>query len=130
MSLTYQTTRSINDGTAVLSKVMNTTVDGDVRVNGAVITAGATNTAVSIAFAVANLKCFFMLSDQDLTIKTNSTSSPQETISLIANRPLEWTAADGYFANPFAGNVSVIYATNAGASDATLEIRAGVDATP
>jgi hypothetical protein len=64
------------------------------------------------------------LADQALTIKTNSSGTPQETISLIADRPLIWRAGDAAL---FAGNVSSIFVSNASGSDTDLKIMVGVD---
>ena len=88
-----------------------------------------TNQLVSLAFVLAELLAYYMVSDKALTIKTNSSSTPQETISLAAGVPFVYVPGAG-LASPFAGNVTALYATNASGSAAALQIRVLVDATP
>ena len=93
------------------------------------IAIGATDQLVSLAFVLAKLLAFYMVSDKALTIETNSASTPQETISLAAGVPFVYVPGAG-LASPFAGNVTALYATNASGSAAALQIRVLVDATP
>jgi hypothetical protein len=58
---------------------------------------------------VANVKSFMLLATADMTIKTNSSSSPGNTINLKANLPLNWAASNGYFANPFTVDVTSLF---------------------
>ena len=73
--------------------------------------AGSTNVAFSIAWTVANTQAIFLLSTSNLTIKTNSSSSPANTINLVANVPLIWDASAGYYSNPFTTNVTEFFIT-------------------
>jgi hypothetical protein len=73
--------------------------------------ASSTNVLVAAAWTVANTQAIFLLSTQNLTIKTNSPSSPANTINLIANVPLIWDASAGYYSNPFTTNVTAFYCT-------------------
>jgi hypothetical protein len=88
-----------------------------------------TDQLVSLAFILAELLAFYMVSDKALTIETNSSSAPQETISLAAGVPFVYVPGAG-LASPFGGNVTALYATNASGSAAALQIRVLVDATP
>lgn len=65
--------------------------------------------SLAVAFTVAGLQSIFLVSDQDLTIKTNSATTPDKTIPLVAGRPFTWRKSDGYFANPFATDVARFY---------------------
>ena len=89
------------------------------------IVAGAVNKEIDIALTVANLKSLVLFSDQAVTLKTNSTSSPQDTIAMQASKEIVWTtdgAAGG--AIPFAGNITKFYVSNAGTKDANFQFRA------
>jgi hypothetical protein len=86
-----------------------------------------TDRLVNIAFAVANLKLIVILSSVDMTIETNSSSSPTNVLTLLANVPLIWRY-DGYETNLITADVTRIYVTAAAAG--TLRIRAVVDPTP
>ena len=64
-------------------------------------------------------------SDQAISIKTNSTSAPQDTFSLVATQVKIWTlATDLIAACPFAGDVTAIYITNSSGATANIKIRA------
>jgi hypothetical protein len=89
----------------------------------------ATNFLVGISIDASELEAIYINSTQDLTLKTNSSGSPQETIPLKANVPLIWFAG-GYFAIPFAGDVTGFYFTNASGVQATVTIRLVQDPTP
>lgn len=73
--------------------------------------ASSTNTLLSIAWTVANTQSLFLLSSSDATIKTNSSGSPANTISLKAGIPLIWRASAGYYSNPFTTDVTAWYIT-------------------
>lgn len=95
-----------------------------------VITAGGTNVQVNVAIAYPTLKSLYIVSSQAATLKTNSSSAPDNTITLIAAQPYWWHDTIGT-ANPLTVNVTKIYVTNgSGTSDATLKLVALVDATP
>jgi hypothetical protein len=79
-------------------------------------------TQVHLDWTNANLQVFYALSDQDLTLKTNSSGSPQDTITLHANKPFVWYKNSG-ITNPFAGNVTTTYWTNGGLVDANVQVR-------
>jgi len=91
----------------------------------AVVAAGQTNKEWDIALTVANIRSMVLFCDQNVTLKTNSTSSPQDTINLVAGKEVVFTsdgAAGG--AVPFAGNVTKFYITNGGLKDANFKFRA------
>lgn len=93
-----------------------------------VIPQAATHLQLELAFEVAKLKSFLAISDVDLTIKTNSSSAPQETLTVGPDNPIFWCSDTGPAA-PFAGDVTKIFVTEANASDARLQIKALVDPT-
>lgn len=81
------------------------------------LTASQENAEVDMDFIAANLKSIYILSDQNLTVKTNDSSSPDDTITVAANTPFAWNtvqAAD----NPFTADVSKVYLTNESSTSA------------
>jgi hypothetical protein len=76
-----------------------------------VVASAMTNKPVCGSFAVAGLTLLVMTSDQDCTIKTNSATSPTNTIQLKAGKPLIWEAATAYFACPFTTDVGQLFIT-------------------
>lgn len=94
------------------------------------IAGGATNTQVNLAIDNSELISLFIYCDRDLTIKTNSSGAPDNTINLRAGEPLHWHE-NAYFANPVvAADVTKIYVTLAAGDDATLIVETIQDATP
>ena len=73
--------------------------------------AGSSNVALTLSFPYATLQQAFLWSDKGMTLKFNSTGSPTPTIILQPGSPFEWNSSDGYFANPFTANVTVVYIT-------------------
>ena len=99
------------------SEVGNTEIVQDVSYG-----ASLTNQSLAISFNYANLQSVMMVSDRGLVIKTNSTSSPGNTFTLVAGTPLVWGVSPGYFANPFTANVTVFYITTTVASRLQIKI--------
>lgn len=71
------------------------------------------NLPINAAFIKANLVGIELLSDQAMVIKTNSTSSPSDTLNLVAGVPYFWYAGSG-ITNPFATDVTIMYASTPG----------------
>lgn len=90
---------------------------------------GATDLEITISIVVARLRQLWVQADQALTLETNSASSPTQTISLQANKPLHWETG-GYFTNPLSADVNKIFATNGSGVATTLKIRVLMDPTP
>lgn len=129
MSFTNTIGRTVNLGNGIEIAQEKAAVGSSRKNVSESIGAGATDTAVAFTCDVSALKSLWISSDQDITIKTNSSSVPQETIALKANQPITWVDGDVQ-AKPFAGDVTAIYVSNAGAAAAALEIRSLEDATP
>lgn len=73
--------------------------------------ASSSNVSLAAAFDVADIQAVILLSDQNLTLETNSGGSPDDTISLIAGVPLEWSRSAGYFPCPFTVDVTGLFVT-------------------
>lgn len=86
------------------------------------IPANSSGLQVSAAFTAANVQSIFMVCNQNITIQTNSTSAPGNTIALKAGIPLLWSVSAGYFSNPFTANVTSFYVTNTTACKLQIKI--------
>jgi len=93
--------------------------------------AGVANKEVDIDFTYASLTLVYLLSDEDVTIYTNDVSggSPANTIALTGGTPKVYLSSANY-TNLFSANVTKMHITNAGATDATVEICILRDSTP
>lgn len=125
MAFTHTFTRACRDSSGN-SLTYTEPITDDSEFNLSVqVAATSTNVEVDWAITVANLKSIAITCDLALTIKTNSTGSPQETITLIAGQVLVWTLqTDGSGHVPFAGDVTKLYVSNAGSTIANFNIRA------
>lgn len=83
------------------------------------ITAGAVNQQANVAIASSTLQSLLLLwtaaaapgATSTLTIKTNSTGSPQDTIVLKNGVPVIYYV-NGPYSNPFAGAVTQMFSTD------------------
>lgn len=110
-------------GNNIVNALVNQTGDEEVDIDVAVAPS-TTNAEYDQTLTVAALKSVVLYSDQALTIKTNSSSAPQDTINLVAGQAIVWQPAGGFSA-PFAGNVTKFFLTNAsGTLTANFKMRA------
>lgn len=83
-----------------------------------VFLAPGTNVSFSIAFTISALSSVFIVADQAVTIKVNSSGSPTATINLVPGVPLDWSAAAAYYTQPFgSSNVTAFFFTNTAAAN-------------
>lgn len=93
---------------------------------------GSTNLAFAFAAVAAKTKALWMKSDKALTIKTNSSGSPANTFTLVANVPFSWvTGGDSCrdTGGTALADITSLFITNGTGVDATLQIAALVDPT-
>lgn len=88
-----------------------------------------TNKIVSWACDVSQVQIIIISSDKALTIKTNNSGAPDDTLELVANVPYVWHVG-AYAAFALGTDVTVLYVTNASGSAATLKIAGLYDPTP
>lgn len=117
---------TIGDGLVRINATVTKTVTGNVSIEE-VVANSTTNGLIACAFPATGLKMFAICSDKDVTVKTNSSGSPQETWALKANQPKYWCENDPGSA-PVAGAVTALYVTNSSGADATIKLIAGYDA--
>lgn len=88
----------------------------------------ANNVAVTLAADVSQIVGVYILSDQDLLLETNDSGTPDDTLNLKAGVPYIWTA-DKPDALAFGTDITALFATNASAAAARLQIEILVDPT-
>ena len=87
-----------------------------------VIPAGSVNFQVVLAFPVAGIQSMVIDASANVTIKTNSTTAPGDTIALNANYGIFW-GIGGLPARPLSVDVTSFYVSNPGAVDCTFNVR-------
>jgi len=119
---------------------INTTITGDgLGINGVVSTqtdacakrditleADSADVEVDLDVDVSAAKGAVLFATADVTIKTNSSSEPDDTINLSANRDLSWITGQGNC--PFTVDVTKLYVTCA--NGGTLKVWVYSDSTP
>jgi hypothetical protein len=80
-----------------------------------------------IAFVRSKLRTFYAVSDQDVSLLTNSKTGPADTVALKAGEPLVWWDTCP-LATPFpTADVTALYVDNNGNSSANVQIYIGKD---
>lgn len=92
-------------------------------------TSAQTNTAVVCNLDVSQLKSIFILANTACTIKTNSTTSPDATITLVSDVPYSGDTDNTGPITALSADVTTLYVTMASTSGGTLKIRALQDPT-
>jgi len=92
-------------------------------------TAAQTNTAVICNLDISQLKSIFILSNTACTIKTNSTSSPDATITLVPDVPYNGDTDNTGPITSLAEDVTRLYVTMSSTTGGTLKLRALQDPT-
>lgn len=125
MAVIHRLTRTVKTTTAPISRSHERSFPGEIN-KSSTLANGATHTLVPVTITRANMGMIFISSSVDITLKTNSTSTPDTTLTIKAGRPLVWDDEDGYFTNPFtAADITAIYLSNASGQTANYEIRFG-----
>ncbi len=89
-----------------------------------------TDQLVNLNIDVSELKLLYLHCDKAIQIQTNDGSSPDNTLTLAANKPLVWYTGCG-LTNPLTVDVTKFYlTTGAVGTDATLKIRTVQDSSP
>jgi hypothetical protein len=116
LGATYRT-----DAGTISSTTSTFTGDAEIDLDS-VVPLSTTNKEFDIQFTKTDVVSMIMFSDKAVTLKTNSSGSPSDTISLAANMPLVWHT-DSPTAIPIVGNVTKIFVTNSGSTNAAIKIR-------
>jgi hypothetical protein len=123
MSVTHTTTTSWKNGNGTpLSTSVSVTADGESNFDS-VVNTGVTDQLVSKTVDRTKVQSIYILSDTDVTLKTNSTGSPTDTIALVARVPVDWTINDTLAKCPITASVTAFYLTNAAGRQANINLR-------
>jgi hypothetical protein len=90
---------------------------------------GVTNGVVNLTLDISQVTSLVIYSDKALTLKTNNSGAPTDTIVLKAGIPYVWNS-DSYDTCKITADVTVLYVTNASGAAAALKFDAVHDATP
>lgn len=130
MAFTGKVTVQIQESGRTVSGTMSREGDGKYAAS-VTVPASTTNKQVEANFTFADAEIVFLKSDKDVTLYTNapSTGAPADTITLKAGVPKVYVK-DGGMTNLFTANVTAIYLSNGGSTDALVDIIVLNDVTP
>lgn len=128
MAFTGSITTRFVGPTGTVEATVSKSASAEVSVDESIAT-GQTAFQINVALDVSAVKSFYICSDQNATVKTNSSGSPDNTLNLIANEPYTWhsTALNSFLLTT---DVTAIFIANSSGSTATLTIRAVQDSSP
>lgn len=121
--LTHKVGQSYSDDSGTVTSTVATYTDDSEVALDASVPASTTNKEYDLAVSKTDIKSMVLYSDVAVTIKTNSSSTPQETIALAAKQSLIW-ASDHSETCPFANDVTKFFISNAGTAAANVKFRA------
>lgn len=128
MAVTGKVQENITIGGRTFNVSNSFTGTGHTRVVDESIAIAADN-LVAWTLDLSQLKMLYIHSTQIVTLETNSSSAPDDTIILAAGQPLIWYT--GYlYDNLITADVTQLFVTNASQAIATLNIECLFDATP
>jgi hypothetical protein len=128
MSFTHTTQvlyKTTTDGVVI---TQNQQIDGGAEQGiDKLIAAGASNVHVAMSVTVASIISLLIYATAAVTIKTNSSSSPAQTLTVAAGQLITWNSSDG-LSNPLTTNITDFYFSNSGGSDSIVKLRFLVNA--
>jgi hypothetical protein len=91
------------------------------------------NQLTAFVLDVSQLKFLYIVAAGALTIKTNSSGSPANTITLAADVPFQWILGDNALRDTanaaITTDITALYITNAGEAPVNLQLLSGFDPT-
>ena len=118
-----------DEATTLTADVREFTGDGHIKLDPT-IPASATNFAVTLAFIRAEVNSIWISAPGNLTLKTNNSGAPIDTINLLANIPKKWNLDQPIGEMMFTADVTALFVTNPAAVPVELKIRILHDITP
>lgn len=89
----------------------------------------STDYEIALTLDVTAVVSFFLMSDKNVTLETNSGSAADNTIALVANVPYIWNTGS-YDAFLLDTDVTSVFITNASGASAIVQCEAVFDSTP
>lgn len=91
---------------------------------------GASDQQIAMDLDISTIQGILIVSDQDLTVKTNDSGTPDDTLNLTGGVPEQYAASPAFGSNPFSTDLTDLYVTNNSGAEATLQIEVVYDPTP
>lgn len=125
MSLTHTLTIAYTNGAETLRNSVERTSGAEANISET-IAASQTDKLVAFTLDVSQAKSVFVQADAACTVETNSSSAPDNTLSLVADEPIIWYSGSS-LTNPFTVDVTKLYVTTT--VETVLDVRVLYDPT-
>ncbi len=117
-------------GPLAINRSVTLTEEKEINVE-VTIPIAASDLEVEYVAVLARLASFYMVADQDLTIKTNDAGSPDATLNITKDNPFSWYPGQVVpLTDVFVADITALYITNGSGVEATFSIRSLIDPTP
>ncbi len=126
---TYLLSEGFQYGNTALSYLISKEADQETSTGPVAIADGQSTFEIAVSIIVAELKSIFIVCDQDVNLKTNSSGAPDDEIDLLAGQPLLWYEGS-YYASLITADVTSVFIDNSSGAVANLYIFALQDPTP
>lgn len=120
--------RTVASSLAPVADVRELSANGHVEID-ATVPGNSTDEEVSVAFPVAGVKALALQSTVAMTIKTNDSAEPDNTLVLKPGVQYAWDE-DSYDDLKFTEDVTKFFVTVPGATAGVLSVRCLYDSTP
>lgn len=100
-----------------------------VKVPDQAVPADSSEMPLVVSFDVGQLVSLFIMNTKDMTLKTNSSGAPDDTLNLIANVPYIWNT-DSLDTCLLTVDVTGLFLTDESSADAIFNLVALIDPTP
>lgn len=105
---TWSTSYTQSPGAQVISTSI--TLTGNTQENVDLNVNANSEVRCNVSLTRDDLQSLLIYCDQSITLKTNSSGAPQDTLNVLANVPYVWTVnTASIFACPFSNNVTAIF---------------------
>jgi hypothetical protein len=121
LTMTFTTSIKSADGGTVVSEAAAFSADAVESVNNQVAAGQVLEEDLTVD--VSQIKSFYISSDQDVTLKTNSTGAPAQTFALKAKKAMWWNT-DRLEANPLTTDITKLFFDNT-AGTIAANVKAG-----
>lgn len=128
--VTLTLSRSVVIGGQTIGGAAETVLADTQTVYKETVPTGSTDYELDVPITVANIQVSALHSTQNVTLKTNSSSSPVQTIPLIKNAALVWSVNEPAAAKTLTTDVTKFFITNASGFDAVVTIGFGLKQAP
>lgn len=129
MSYTFKLTEEIEAGGRQIKKTQSITGTGRSGISGESVADAQTDAELGFTLDVSACKAFVINSTKNVTVETNNGSTPDDTLTLVANVPYVWHENSEH-TFLLTTDVTALFVTNASGAAATIDVEAVFDSTP